>query len=135
MHPVTGPTSRAAWATGFLSIVIAVSALGCGESDVTGSWFGTWHSSIFNGDMSLDLEQDESNAVTGSFNVGSSLCVPNGDVEATVEADQIHGTLTSPEGRVEFDGRIAVGGDRIEATFEVMTGSCAGTTGDFRVDR
>jgi hypothetical protein len=135
MDRVEGLGWRARWATVVLSAAMAVSALGCGEPDVTGSWFGSWHSGIFNGDVSLDLEQDEANAVVGSFNVGSSFCVPNGDVEATVEGHEIHGALVSDAGRVELEGRISAAGDRIEATFEVTSGACAGTTGDFRVDR
>jgi len=113
-------------------------AHGCaGDDDVTGYWLGTWRDrgGLVDGDFELALTQDADGGVVGEAILTGELCVLDGEFEGTLDRRHLEGMVVGEDGEVELSGRLEVGDDRIDGSWEVIVGECAGDKGSFTLKR
>ena len=115
--------------------LLACLLLGCGPTDISGSWSGTWRTTLLNGDLDIDFEQD-GDVLSGSFDLDGTGCVGYGDVDGDIERRNITATLANTVGgAIDIDADVNAGESRITGSFEVVGGWCEGADGRITLDR
>jgi len=90
-----------------------------------GMWTGSWFYEGNSGDITLQLYHTGGASVTGTAMFTAEewfQCVSQANVNATLEGDQLTGTLVS--GDDEFTFNLVVGGDQMQGTYEITAGDC-----------
>jgi len=121
------------WTAAFLVVVD-----GCaGDEDVTGYWTGTWRDrgGLVDGDLELALSQDADGGVVGEAILTGELCVLDGEFEGTLDRRRLEGVVVGEDGVVDLSGRLEVGDDRMDGSWEVIDGECEGDKGSFTLKR
>jgi hypothetical protein len=118
------------------SVLCALALLGCGPADVSGDWHGSWRTDfdIADGDMDMFLDQDGED-IRGDVDLGGTICVNDATLDGVVTGHDFDATFSNGVGEVELSGTVAAAGDRIEGSFDVTAGLCAGWEGHFELRR
>jgi hypothetical protein len=102
--------------------------------DVSGTWNATWTSGpgeIFQGTLTLSQTGAR---VTGSAVASGSPCGQNGDINASINGDELTGTMAAGAASVTFDTTVGV--SMMSGTFDVVSaGACTGDTGTITATR
>jgi hypothetical protein len=128
-------------------LVIAACLLGCGPSDVDGSWEGTWTAGTESGTLILyirqDLEGDDS-VLDGTYGVDSSRgqagpCSDGGGFDGTIDGDELTLDLKNsiPETHATLIGEVS--GVDVSRTMEgelvfAPGASCPAESGTFELE-
>lgn len=107
----------------------------CGPADVEGRWEGEWHSSIWSGSLTLELTQD-GDTFEGSFVLGGTGCVGDGDVSGTVDGHDFSATMRNKVGgEVHLEGNVGAANEKMDGDFEVTGGWCQDARGTFNLNK
>jgi hypothetical protein len=103
--------------------------------EVTGTWLGTWESTLTTvpGDLTLILDNTGTYKVTGTAVFGSQSCIGEGQVDGDSS-----GRLTANVTGSGFELRLeaAVQKDKMTGTFTVTSGAaCLGQVGDIELNK
>jgi hypothetical protein len=97
-----------------------------------GSWTGSWLYEGQSGELTLQLYHTGGSSVTGTATFASVdwfPCVTTATLDATLDGDQLTGTLTSDADEFTFD--LMVTDDQMQGTYEITAGDCGlGLSGD-----
>jgi hypothetical protein len=115
----TGPTQTAP--TGPTATGPSAGAGATGSGDLEGTWRGTWDTDVPLISVTFSMQiTSTTTGFTGAIAIEGSPCVTGGDVEVTLEGDQISFGTVEAEQEIAFEGTVS--GDQMSGTYEA--GSC-----------
>lgn len=131
-------TSLNRW-VGVLVIALLLSA--CGDDDgalleeragLNGTWSGTWVLNMFNGEMTVDIT-DEDGVLSGDITLADSVCLGGGTIAGTVNGSSVQFSAVGGSHVVACTAELSQGGNQLTGSFVHTEGSCLGEEGTFEL--
>jgi hypothetical protein len=136
-----------------LASLLLFCLLGCGadsdlfpspvaSSQFAGAWVGTWTSSLRAGQGAVRLhftevriQPDGATNVNGFVTLDDSPCVARLRVTGAIEGPSVSATARAAGQQVLLFGELDHSGERMEGRYDVLSGRCAGDSGQWDVRR
>lgn len=113
----------------------ATAVVACEQNDLTGSWSGSFVSTVEDGGGTLDVVlQQDGGTLTGSVDLTGSPCLSSGSVSGTVSSDGASFGAVQGADTVVFSAS-TIGDASMSGTYSVATGDCSGDAGTFSLLR